>query len=79
MESAHVVIPTALSFEGEGTLVSGDGTQQACAKAVAPPEGVRPAWQVLADLLEKLGGADGVKDFDAIRKEAASLLSGKKG
>jgi formate dehydrogenase major subunit len=78
MESAHVVLPIALSFEEDAVFVSGDGTPRTCGKAVAPPDGVRSGLQVLADLSERLGVAAGAKDFDAIRKEAATLLSGNR-
>jgi hypothetical protein len=78
LEAAHVVIPRAVSYEEEATFVAGDGTQCVGSRAVAPPEGVRSGQQVLADLLERLGSAAVIKDLQAIRKEAASLLSSKK-
>ncbi|MEW6663946.1 MAG: FAD-dependent oxidoreductase [Thermodesulfobacteriota bacterium] len=77
LDAAHVVIPRGLGYEEEATFVAGDGSWCTGARAVAPPSGVRSGQQVLADLLGRLAGGAGITDLDAVRKEAASLLSGK--
>jgi predicted molibdopterin-dependent oxidoreductase YjgC len=78
-DAAHVILPTALGFEEEGVFVSGDGTRRTCARAVAPPEGVRAGRQVLSDLLTRLGSPGEAKDSDTLRKDALALLSGTQG
>ncbi len=52
---AHVVIPVAVHAETAGTFVNGKGIAQQFKRAVFPPEGVKPAWEVIATLGKELG------------------------
>lgn len=55
--AAHVVLPIAAFGEYDGTLTSLEGRVQAWRASQPPPDGVRPGWQVLRDLLGLLGAA----------------------
>ncbi len=61
-QAAHVLLPTAVFAENEGTYVNLSGTWQGFAAAVKPPGEARPAWKILRLLGERLG----LSGFDAV-------------
>jgi NADH-quinone oxidoreductase subunit G len=54
-EHADVVFPAEAYPEKEGTVTHPDGRLQRLRPAIGRPRGVRPDWQVLAELSERLG------------------------
>jgi NADH-quinone oxidoreductase subunit G len=60
-EHATVVFPAEAYAEKEGTIVHPDGRLQRLRAAIGHPGAVRPEWQVLADLAERLGLDTGVR------------------
>ena len=52
---ATVVFPAEAYAEKEGTLVHPDGRLQRLRPAIGRPGGVRPGWQVLAEIARRLG------------------------
>lgn len=54
-QNATVVLPGALFFETEGSMVSCDGTLQALSPANQPPGDAQEDWKILAALGEALG------------------------
>jgi NADH-quinone oxidoreductase subunit G len=54
-EHATVVFPAEAYAEKEGTLTHPDGRLQRVRSAIAHPGGVRPEWQVIADLSARVG------------------------
>lgn len=51
---ASVVLPGALFFETEGSLVSADGSLEALTPANAPPGDAQEDWRLIAELAERL-------------------------
>jgi NADH-quinone oxidoreductase subunit G len=54
-EHATVVFPGESNAEKEGTLTHPDGRLQRVRQAVPHPDGIEPAWRVLAELCERAG------------------------
>jgi NADH-quinone oxidoreductase subunit G len=65
---ASVVIPVATHAEAEGTFVNAKGMAQRFWAAVAPPTGVRPAWEVLAALATLAGKEAGFTSIAELRR-----------
>ncbi|EHN12620.1 NADH-ubiquinone oxidoreductase chain G [Patulibacter medicamentivorans] len=55
-EHANVVFPAEAGAEKEGTVTHPDGRLQRLRPAVARPDGARPTWQVLSQLIAAVGG-----------------------
>jgi NADH-quinone oxidoreductase subunit G len=58
-EHADVVFPAEIYPEKEGTITHPDGRLQRVRQALGHANEVRPAWQVLADLCERVGAGVG--------------------
>jgi NADH-quinone oxidoreductase subunit G len=56
---ADVVFPAQVYAEKEGTITHPDGRVQRVRQALGLPGDSRPAWQVLAELCERLGAGTG--------------------
>jgi NADH-quinone oxidoreductase subunit G len=56
-EAAHLLLPIAAWGEQVGTFINAQGRLQRCNTAVQPPGEAQPAALVLANLLQRLGGA----------------------
>ena len=67
-EVASLVIPVAHHAEMEGTFVNRNGLAQRFFAAIAAPEGVRPAWQTIAQLAALLGHDLGLSQIGDVRK-----------
>jgi NADH-quinone oxidoreductase subunit G len=73
-EHADIVFPAESHAEKEGTVVHPDGRLQRLRPAISRPGSVRPGWQVLSDLAQRLGGEFGIANapsasrrlFDAV-------------
>jgi len=52
---AHVVLPSAVYAEKDGTFTNVDGRVQRLRAALAPWGESKPEWQLLAELASKLG------------------------
>ncbi len=71
---ADVVLPAACFAEKEGTFTNSERRVQRVRKAVDPPPGARPDWEILLDLYERCGGpGERLASPAAIYDELASL------
>jgi NADH-quinone oxidoreductase subunit G len=59
-QHADVVFPAEIYAEKEGTITHPDGRLQRVRQALGHANEVRPGWQVLADMCERLGAGTGV-------------------
>jgi predicted molibdopterin-dependent oxidoreductase YjgC len=55
---ANVVLPIGTYLETDGTFMNHAGRVQRLRQAIVPPGEARPGWQVLADLVGRLGEED---------------------
>ncbi|MBC7172718.1 MAG: molybdopterin-dependent oxidoreductase, partial [Polyangiaceae bacterium] len=53
-ELAHVFLPAAGSFEKDGTFMNSERRIQRVRRAIDPPEGARPDWEILCDTARAL-------------------------
>lgn len=58
-ELAHVILPSAASFEKDGTFMNAERRVQRVRKVVEAPGQARPDWEPLCDLARALGHAEG--------------------
>ena len=58
---AHLVIPGASFLEKDGTFTNLERRIQRIRKAVEPPDGVLPDWQVVCEVVHADGLSDGVR------------------
>lgn len=78
--AAAVVLPIAAFAERAGTVTNFEGQTQAMDAAVSPPGQARPAVEILADLIEALGGKPLKKRAPAdLFDELAKKVTGFKG
>jgi formate dehydrogenase major subunit len=54
-ELATVFLPTACSFEKDGTFMNAERRVQRVRRAVAPPAGARADWETIADVAAAMG------------------------
>ncbi len=55
LERAHVVLPSAMFLERDGTMTNADRAVQRLRRAVDPPGEARPTWQLLQEIARRLG------------------------
>ncbi|HEX9884396.1 MAG TPA: molybdopterin dinucleotide binding domain-containing protein, partial [Desulfobaccales bacterium] len=70
---AQVVLPVAVHAEQEGTFISSDGALGLLAQAVST-NGVRPDWQIIVQLGEKMGYKLGAAHPKQIFREMAQNM-----
>lgn len=74
---AHVVLPGAGPYEGEGTVIGRDGMPRQLCAAIPPPGQARPVWQILLDLARaaRAPWCDALTDPAAVRRAVAAELA----
>jgi NADH-quinone oxidoreductase subunit G len=65
---ASVLVPVAAHAEMGGTFTNAKGMAQQWKRAIAPPPGVAPAWEAIADIASRMGISLGVKKLDDVRR-----------
>ncbi len=73
-ELAHAVLPAASSAETDGTYTNAERRIQLNRKKVEPPDGVRPAWRVYADLAARRGADWHVPTAESVMAEIAAAV-----
>jgi NADH-quinone oxidoreductase subunit G len=74
-EHATVVLPASGFAEKRGSMINGDGRLQRLNRAVRPPGAARDDWEILRDLLQALGGSNGLYSIDDVfRQMSAEIL-----
>jgi NADH-quinone oxidoreductase subunit G len=69
---ASVVLPTSAWAEKRGTMINLKGRLQRLNQAIQPPGQARDDWEVLRDLVQAVGGSNGVYSIEEIFKVMAS-------
>jgi NADH-quinone oxidoreductase subunit G len=69
-DTVEVVLPVAHLYEQAGSITNLEGRVQVLQAGGLPPHGVPADWRLLADLIEKLGGA-AARDLTSIRAAMA--------
>jgi NADH-quinone oxidoreductase subunit G len=69
---ASVVLPTSAWAEKRGTMINIKGRIQRLNQAIQPPGQARDDWEVLRDLVQAVGGSNGVYSIEEVFKVMAS-------
>ncbi len=73
-EHATVVLPASSFAEKRGSLINGEGRLQRLNRAVRPPGSARDDWEILRDLLQALGGSNGLYSIDDVFRQMAAEI-----
>lgn len=75
LDRAHVLIPKPMWMEQDGTFMSLDALEKAYrCRTLVPPEGVRPTWESLAAMEERIGMKNRIKSWDELRKKTEEMM-----
>ena len=74
-EHANVSLPAAGFAEKRGSLINGDGRLQRLNRAVRPPGNARDDWEILRDLLQALGGSNGLYTIEDVFRQMSAEVS----
>src|SRR5438309_1203918 len=73
-EHATVLLPGSGFAEKRGSMINGKGRLQRLNRAVRPPGNARDDWEILRDLLQALGGSNGIYTIeDVFRRMSAEI------
>jgi NADH-quinone oxidoreductase subunit G len=73
-EHATVVLPASGFAEKRGSMINGDGRLQRLNRAVRPPGNARDDWEILRDLLQALGGSNGLYTVDDVFRQMSAEI-----
>jgi len=74
-ELATVRLAASGFAEKRGSMINGDGRLQRLNRAVRPPGNARDDWEILRDLLQALGGSNGLYSIDDVFRQMAAEIT----
>ncbi len=73
-EHAKIVLPASGFAEKRGSMINGEGRLQRLNRAVRPPGNARDDWEILRDLLQALGGSDGLFSIEDVFRQMSAEI-----
>jgi NADH-quinone oxidoreductase subunit G len=73
-EAAHVVLPSTATMEKRGSMINLTGRLQRLNKAVEPPGQALDDWEIIRDLIQSLGGGNGLYAIEDVFKLMAGEI-----
>ena len=73
-EHATVLLPASGFAEKRGSMVNGEGRLQRLNRAVRPPGNARDDWEILRDLLQALGGSNGIYTIEDVFRQMSAEI-----
>jgi NADH-quinone oxidoreductase subunit G len=73
-EQATVLLPASGFAEKRGSMINGEGRLQRLNRAVRPPGNARDDWEILRDLLQALGGSNGLYSIDDVFRQMSAEI-----
>jgi NADH-quinone oxidoreductase subunit G len=73
-EFATAVLPAYGFAEKRGSIINGDGRLQRLNRAVRGPGNSRDDWEILRDLLQALGGSNGIFSIDDVFRQMSESV-----
>jgi NADH-quinone oxidoreductase subunit G len=67
-------LPASGFAEKRGSMINGKGRLQRLNRAVRPPGNARDDWEILRDLLQALGGSNGLYTIDDVFRQMAAEI-----
>ncbi len=74
-ERATVVLPSSGFAEKRGSMINGKGRLQRLNRAVRPPGNARDDWEILRDLLQEVGGSNGLYSIEDVFRQMATEIT----
>ncbi|HEX4638454.1 MAG TPA: molybdopterin-dependent oxidoreductase [Chthoniobacterales bacterium] len=74
-EHATVVLAGSGFAEKRGSMINGDGRLQRLNRAVRAPGNARDDWEILRDLLQAVGGSNGLYTVDDVFRQMSADIS----
>jgi len=71
-EHATVRLPASGFAEKRGSMINGKGRLQRLNRAVRPPGNARDDWEILRDLLQALGGSNGLYTIEDVFRQMSA-------
>src|SRR5437868_10574026 len=73
-EHATVLLPASGFAEKRGSMINGKGRLQRLNRAVRPPGNARDDWEILRDLLQALGGSNGIYTIEDVFRQMSTEI-----
>jgi NADH-quinone oxidoreductase subunit G len=73
-EHATVRLPASGFAEKRGSMINGKGRLQRLNRAIRPPGNARDDWEILRNLLQSLGGSNGLYTVDDVFRQMAAEI-----
>src|SRR5207248_1710643 len=73
-EHATVRLPASGFAEKRGSMINGKGRLQRLNRAVRPPGNARDDWEILRDLLQALGGGNGIYTIEDLFRQMSAEI-----
>src|SRR5437868_901561 len=73
-ENATVVLAASGFAEKRGSMINGKGRLQRLNRAVRPPGNARDDWEILRDLLQALGGSNGIYMIEDVFRQMSAEI-----
>jgi NADH-quinone oxidoreductase subunit G len=73
-EKATAVLPASGFAEKRGSMINGKGRLQRLNRAVRPPGNARDDWEILRDLLQAIGGSDGLYSIEDVFRQMSQAV-----
>src|SRR6267378_3256048 len=73
-EHATVLLPASGFAEKRGSMINGEGRLQRLNRAVRPPGNARDDWEILRDLLQALGGSNGIYTIEDVFRQISTEI-----
>ncbi len=74
-QHASVLLPASGFAEKRGSMINGDGRLQRLNRAVRVPGDARDDWEILRDLLQALGGSNGLYTIEDVFRQMSAEVS----
>jgi NADH-quinone oxidoreductase subunit G len=71
---ATAVLPASGFAEKRGSMINGKGRLQRLNRAVRPPGSARDDWEILRDLLQALGGSNGIYSIEDVFRQMSESI-----
>src|SRR6266702_6189314 len=73
-EHATVLMSASGFAEKRGSMINGEGRLQRLNRAVRPPGNARDDWEILRDLLQALGGSNGIYTIEDVFRQMSAEI-----
>src|SRR6202011_4651889 len=73
-QHATVLLPASGFAEKRGSMINGKGRLQRLNRAVRPPGNARDDWEILRDLMQSLGGSNGLYSVEDVFRQMSAEI-----